>query len=165
MVAETLTAVSENHKTISRIYVGVGEREHLMKRLSNIPILWVAMVVLLVGVSPIMAQDVIAPAVDAATRPDWLELALVLVLGGGVIGAMTLAYKAIGGLRDSFPPGTAESWERLWQQVSDKATSTPNTYDDMIVGIAGPLAEALLKLLKASEGTTTPPPSSDPPAL
>jgi len=135
-----------------------------MKRLSNIPILWVAMIVFLVGVSPIMAQDVVAPVVESA-RADWLELALVLVLGGGVIGAMTLAYKAIGGLRDSFPPGTAESWERLWKQVSDKAVSTPNAYDDMIVGIAGPLAEALLKMLKASEEHTTPPSSSDPPAL
>lgn len=82
------------------------------------------------------------------------DVALVLLIGAGVIGALTVAYVAVTGLKDSYPPGTAESWDKLWQAINDKAGQSATSVDDLAVSIAAPIAEVIIEAIKAREGGT-----------
>lgn len=102
-------------------------------------------------VGPVMGQE-ISPAPEAANNGVF-EIVLLIVVGAGTIGALTLAYIAVTGLRDSFPPGTAESWNKLWESLEQRTTATPNTYDDLAVAIAGPLFDAIMRAIQEREQT------------
>lgn len=104
-----------------------------------------------------MAQEETIPAevvpvtvVDAGV--GLIDVALVLLIGAGVIGVLVVAYVAVTGLKDSYPPGTAESWDKLWQAINDKAGQSATGLDDMAVMIATPIAEAIIEAIKAREG-------------
>lgn len=80
-----------------------------------------------------------------------IDVALVLLIGAGVIGVLVVAYVAVTGLKDSYPPGTAESWDKLWQAINDKATQSATGFDDLAVAVAAPIAEAIIEAIKARE--------------
>jgi hypothetical protein len=107
-------------------------------------VILVALLLLMVG--PVMGQET-APAGSNAA----FEVVLLVVVGGGTIGALTLAYVAVSGLRDSFPPGTAESWGKLWEKIEEKTATTPTSYDDLAVAIAGPLFDSIMRAIQERE--------------
>lgn len=130
------------------------------RRWARVIALVTVVALLALAVMPVLAQDV--PEEVIPDPWQWRELVLLGVVGAAVIGALTLAYKAIGGLRDSFPPGTARSWETIWDKLNESAVTSPNQYDDLVVAVARPLVEEILRLLKEREEGGGGVPPSDP---
>lgn len=163
-LGEVFGLMQRQHQLTSELYRKIGDREqlkmHVERMATVVKGLVVALFVLVLAmmIAPISGQDAtIEPVPDAPVvvietgRSEWVEVALIVVVGAGVIGVLTLAYVAVVGLRDSFPPGTAAAWEKLWGSVKDRIEQTPNQIDDMAAVIAGPLVEAILRAIRERE--------------
>lgn len=103
-------------------------------------------------IPPVMLESPPLVMVEPVSGRDWWMLAVMVFAGFISIGALTLAYVAVAGLKDSFPPGTAESWGRLWGAVQTQVDKSPSQIDDVAVLIASPLVEAVIKLIESKGG-------------
>lgn len=133
------------------------------RRWARLVALVTVVALLALAVMPVLAEDV--PGEVVADPWEWREMVLLGVVAVAVIGALTLAHKAVSGLEHSYPPGTASSWQIIWDKLNEKAEASPNQYDDLVVAVARPLVEEILRLLKErEEGGGGVPPSEPEPA-
>lgn len=169
--------MARQNKSMSKFYEKIGERIQMRRKVMRVRKDWIVsslLVMVMIGllvIAPVRGQDatdtvevtppvVVEEPVEEVTPPvvvingglsEGAQIAIIVVIGCVIIGGLTLLYIAVKGLRDSYPPGTATSFEKTWESINKKATETVNPYDDLAVTIAQPLIDAIVKAIRDKE--------------
>lgn len=105
------------------------------------------------GLEATEAPDVIVPdeTPDVPSYWEWLPLGLSIVAGISVIGLLVIVYVALVGAQRSYPPGFAESVDRLFKMIEDQAKKTTTPLDDIAVAIGKPIADGIVAGLRGRD--------------
>lgn len=163
-LAPVLKRIAEHHELKAMAYRIMAQRlvdeeilkrihqrreKHHMRRQGITILLFLLTMLLLAGGTVVYAQSD-TPTTPASPLSEWLPLIVTVIGGIAIIGVLVIAYTAVKGQRDSFPPGAAESWDRLYQKVIDMASKTQTPIDDILVAIGEPLAKSIGDALRGS---------------
>lgn len=168
--------LSNQQNNMRIFYKSKGDKMQMQREVFKVRdwLFSVGLVALMMGlliIAPVMAQEATVeptlPVVIDEVEPvpdgqppivvvngglsEGAQIAIIVVIAAAIIGGGTLLYVAVKGLRDSYPPGTATSFEKTWEAINKKATETINPYDDLAVDIAQPLIDAIVKAIRDKE--------------